>query len=58
MPPPAILPDLSRQDYLDAVKRADSPAEYKARIMLCREMGFLSDDETEEWIAAAGVQDA
>lgn len=54
--PPAIPPDLSPQDYIDAVKLADSPAEYKARLMLCREMGILSDADAEDWIAMAGVQ--
>lgn len=56
MTPPAILPDLSPQAYLDAVKRADTPGELKARILLCREMGILADDEAEDWIAMAGVQ--
>jgi hypothetical protein len=54
--PPAILPDLSAQDYLDAVKHADTPSEMKARILLCREMGHLSDEETEEWIAMVGLE--
>lgn len=52
---PAILPHLSPQAYLDAVKSADTPGEYKARILLCRDCGYLSDEDAEEWIAMAGL---
>lgn len=57
MIPPAILPDLSPQDYINAIKDADTPGEMKARIMLCRDLGFLTDDEAEEWIAMAGLKE-
>ena len=37
--------------------RADG-TEMKQRIMLARQCGFLTDDETEEWIAMAGLKEA
>lgn len=49
---------VERQTYLDAIKDADTPVEMKQRIMLCRALGFLSDQETEDWIAIAGLKEA
>lgn len=37
---------------------ADDPSEMKHRIMLARQCGFLSDDETAEWIAKWGLREA
>lgn len=34
---------------------ADDKAEMKFRIMLARQCGFLSDEETAEWIARFGL---
>lgn len=47
--------NLPRQVVLDLVKQADTPAEYKMRVMLARDAGHLSDAEAEDWIAMAGV---
>lgn len=35
---------------------ADDPAEMKFRIMLARQCGFLSDDETAAWIRNYGLE--
>lgn len=56
MTPPAILEDITRQDILDGVKWADSPAEMKQLIMYARELGLIDDEETADWIAAAGLK--
>lgn len=37
---------------------ADDPAEMKSRIMLARQCGFLSDDETRLWITQHGLEGA
>lgn len=56
--PASLSPDIPRQAFLDAVKLADSPGEMKQRIVLARELGHLTDDETEDWIAMAGLREA
>lgn len=35
---------------------ADDKSEMKHRIMLARQCGFLSDDETREWIVRHGLE--
>lgn len=51
-------PPPSPQAMLDEIKHSASPAEYKARVMLARDEGWITDDEAEEWIAMAGVGEA
>lgn len=34
------------------------PSEMKERIMLARQCGFLTDGQTEDWIAVAGLKHA
>jgi len=58
MTPPAILPDLPPQALIDAVKYTANDSEYKARIMLLRDLGAITDDEAEDWISVAGVRGA
>lgn len=61
------LPDLETFDwraFLRAVTIqgiegvADDPAEMKDRILLARECGILSDDQTSEMIRANGLEGA
>lgn len=50
------LGDFCRRVVVAGVKaKGISDEECKARIMLARQYGFLSDEETEEWIAIAGL---
>lgn len=56
--PPALdeLNGFARQVALDAIKHAPDNTDLKRRILLAREWGLLSDDETEEWIGMFGVK--
>lgn len=47
---------LRPQAYLDAVKQADTPGELKQRVLLCRDLELITDDEAEDWIAMAGLR--
>lgn len=44
-----------RTAYLDHVKSARTAAGVKERIIFARQFGFITDDETADWIAMAGV---
>ncbi len=37
---------------------ADDPGVMKERVLLARQCGFLSDEETSEWIARHGLEAA
>lgn len=53
------LRDFARRVVIAGIKHArDDATEMKQRIMLARQCGFLDDDETEDWIAMAGLRDA
>ena len=53
------LTAFAKRIVIAGVKNARSDAtEMKQRIMLARQCGFLTDDETEEWIAMAGLKEA
>lgn len=40
------------------IRAEPDPAEKKARILIAREHGHLSDEDAEEWIVLAGLVDA
>ena len=51
------LAAFAKRIVIAGVKNARSDAtEMKQRIMLARQCGLLTDDETEEWIAMAGLK--
>ena len=52
------LAEFARLTVLRGIDAADSPADMKARIMLARQCGFLSDAECEEWIIAKRLEEA
>jgi hypothetical protein len=49
---------LFRGLVLALIERETDPAEKKARIMIAREHGHLTDQEAEEWIVLAGLEAA
>ena len=53
------LAAFAQRIVIAGIKNArQDPTEMKQRILLARQCGFLSDDETEEWIAMAGLAEA
>ena len=61
MPSPDTAPafgSLSRNFVLSMIECCTDPSEKKARILIAREHGHLSDYEAEEWIALAGLEAA
>ncbi|MBK9496661.1 MAG: hypothetical protein IPO08_19605 [Xanthomonadales bacterium] len=63
MPAPAPTYDLAsfaRRIVIAGVKnaRGKSDTELKERVMLARECGFMTDEETEFYIAAWGLAEA
>lgn len=57
-PAPAFcLATFAGRVVIDGIVAArNDPSEEKWRIMLARQCGFLTDEETEEWIAMAGLR--
>lgn len=49
---------LFRGIILGLIERERDPSEKKARILIAREHGHLTDAEAEEWIALAGLEAA
>lgn len=49
---------LFRGIILALIEREQDPAEKKARILIAREHGHLTNHEAEEWIALAGLEAA
>lgn len=49
---------LFRGIILALIERERDPSEQKARILIAREHGHLTDHEAEEWIVLAGLQAA
>lgn len=49
---------LARNFVLSMIECCPDPAEKKARILIARDHGHLTDVEAEEWIAVAGLEAA
>lgn len=49
---------LFRGLILGLIHRETDPAEKKARILIAREHGHLTDEEASDWIAIAGLENA
>lgn len=47
-----------RRIVLAAIEGAPNPSERKERIMLARQCGFISDEETEDFIVLGGLVEA
>lgn len=52
------LAEFARLTVLRGIDSAECRADMKARIMLARQCGFLTDGECEEWIIAKGLEEA
>jgi hypothetical protein len=54
--PPTFWQDFTRRIIMAAIKaRGISDSERKERVMLARQCGFLSDEETEDYIVFWGL---
>lgn len=49
---------LFRGIILALIARETDPAEQKARILIARDHGHLTDEEAEEWLVLAGLEAA
>lgn len=58
-PQPFDLSAFARDVVLQGIlAAADDKSIMKERVMLARECGFLSDDETREWVVRHGLKHA
>jgi hypothetical protein len=48
----------ARDFVLNLIDCCPDPAEKKARILIAREHGHLTDEEAEDWIVACGLEAA
>ncbi|WP_182849679.1 hypothetical protein [Pelagerythrobacter aerophilus] len=55
---PRDLGDILRGLVIRAIEAESDPAEQKARIMIARGHGHLTDQEAADWIAILALEDA